>query len=113
MTQTTANGSVVRFPATSWATRLRVEIPDEAGNVGATRAWEPPSLRASELKPGVTARRPQQAGGRRHHPVYGTCRVTSNDAVTRLAEALDAEQEHFREFRLRVISECAWSRCRS
>jgi energy-converting hydrogenase A subunit M len=37
--------------------------------------------------------------------VHGNRPVPSNDVVETLAEALDVEPEHFREYRLRLITE--------
>jgi energy-converting hydrogenase A subunit M len=37
--------------------------------------------------------------------VHGNRPVPSNDVVRTLAEALNVEPEHFREFRLRTITE--------
>src|SRR5581483_6904569 len=39
------------------------------------------------------------------HLVHGNRPVPSNDVIERLARALDVEPEHFREYRLRVITE--------
>ena len=45
------------------------------------------------------------SAGYLNHLVHGNRPVPSNDVVTRLADALDVEPEHFREYRLRVITE--------
>ena len=45
------------------------------------------------------------SAGYLNHLVHGNRPVPSNDVVTTLAEALGVEPEHFREFRLRVITE--------
>ena len=37
--------------------------------------------------------------------MHGNRPVPSNDVVKTLADALDVEPEHFREYRLRVITE--------
>ena len=37
--------------------------------------------------------------------MHGNRPVPSNDVVETLAQALDVEPEHFREYRLRVITE--------
>ena len=45
------------------------------------------------------------SAGYLNHLVHGNRPVPSNDVVRTLAEALGVEPEHFREFRLRVITE--------
>jgi len=45
------------------------------------------------------------SAGYLNHLVHGNRPVPSNDVVETLADALDVEPEHFREYRLRVISE--------
>ena len=45
------------------------------------------------------------SAGYLNHLVHGNRPVPSNTVVERLAEALDVEPEHFREYRLRVITE--------
>jgi transcriptional regulator with XRE-family HTH domain len=45
------------------------------------------------------------SAGYLNHLVHGNRPVPSNDVVQRLAEALDVDPEHFREYRLRVITE--------
>ena len=45
------------------------------------------------------------SAGYLNHLVHGNRPVPSNDVVRTLAEALDVEPEHFREFRLRAITE--------
>jgi transcriptional regulator with XRE-family HTH domain len=45
------------------------------------------------------------SAGYLNHLVHGNRPVPSNDVVTRLADALDVEPEHFREYRLRVIAD--------
>jgi transcriptional regulator with XRE-family HTH domain len=45
------------------------------------------------------------SAGYLNHLVHGNRPVPSNDVIQRLAEALDVEPEHFREYRLRVITE--------
>jgi transcriptional regulator with XRE-family HTH domain len=45
------------------------------------------------------------SAGYLNHLVHGNRPVPSNDVVMRLAEALGVEAEHFREYRLRVITE--------
>src|SRR5947208_4253822 len=45
------------------------------------------------------------SAGYLNHLVHGNRPVPSNDIVRTLAAALDVEPEHFREYRLRVITE--------
>jgi len=58
---------------------------------------------------GVTYRalasRTSLSAGYLNHLVHGNRPVPSNDVVATLAKALDVEPEHFREYRLRVITE--------
>ncbi|MDQ2982787.1 MAG: helix-turn-helix domain-containing protein [Actinomycetota bacterium] len=45
------------------------------------------------------------SAGYLNHLVHGNRPVPSNDVVATLAKALGVEAEHFREYRLRVITE--------
>ena len=45
------------------------------------------------------------SAGYLNHLVHGNRPVPSNDVVQTLADALGVEPEHFREYRLRVITE--------
>ena len=45
------------------------------------------------------------SAGYLNHLVHGNRPVPSNDVIQRLADSLDVEPEHFREYRLRVITE--------
>jgi transcriptional regulator with XRE-family HTH domain len=58
---------------------------------------------------GVTYRaladKTQLSAGYLNHLVHGNRPVPSNDVVQTLASALGVEPEHFREYRLRVITE--------
>ena len=45
------------------------------------------------------------SAGYLNHLVHGNRPVPSNDVIERLAGALGVEAEHFREYRLRVITE--------
>ena len=45
------------------------------------------------------------SAGYLNHLVHGNRPVPSNDVVRTLAEALGVESEHFREYRIRVITE--------
>jgi transcriptional regulator with XRE-family HTH domain len=56
------------------------------------------TYRALAAKTGLSA-------GYLNHLVHGNRPVPSNDVVRTLAEALDVEPEHFREYRVRVITE--------
>jgi transcriptional regulator with XRE-family HTH domain len=56
------------------------------------------TYRALAVKTGLSA-------GYLNHLVHGNRPVPSNDVVETLAKALDVDPEHFREYRLRVITE--------
>src|ERR1044072_6162007 len=56
------------------------------------------TYRALAAKTGLSA-------GYLKHLVHGNRTVPSNDVVEPLAKALDVEAEHFREYRVRVITE--------
>ena len=45
------------------------------------------------------------SAGYLNHLVHGNRPVPSNDVVAALAQALEVEPEHFREYRLRMITE--------
>jgi len=45
------------------------------------------------------------SAGYLNHLVHGNRPVPSNDVIELLAKALDVDPEHFREYRLRVITE--------
>jgi len=51
------------------------------------------------------AERSGLSAGYLNHLVHGNRPVPSNDVVETLAESLGVEPEHFREYRLRVITE--------
>jgi transcriptional regulator with XRE-family HTH domain len=51
------------------------------------------------------AEKTKLSAGYLNHLVHGNRPVPSNDVVETLASALDVEPEHFREYRLRVITE--------
>ena len=51
------------------------------------------------------AAKTQLSAGYLNHLVHGNRPVPSREVVERLARALDVEPEHFREYRLRVITE--------
>jgi len=58
---------------------------------------------------GVTYRglasRTDLSAGYLNHLVHGNRPVPSNDVIERLAGALDVDPDHFREYRLRVITD--------
>jgi transcriptional regulator with XRE-family HTH domain len=56
------------------------------------------TYRALAAKTGLSA-------GYLNHLVHGNRPVPSHDVVETLAEALDVEPEHFREYRVRLITE--------
>ena len=68
-----------------------------------------PTIEALMAEAGVTYRelaaRTGLSAGYLNHLVHGNRPVPSSDVVRTLADALGVEQEHFREFRLRVITE--------
>jgi len=45
------------------------------------------------------------SAGYLNHIVHGNRPVPSNDVLARIASALDVEPEHFREYRIRVITD--------
>lgn len=45
------------------------------------------------------------SAGYLNHLVHGNRPVPSNPVIDRLAEALDTEPDHFREYRMRVIAD--------
>ena len=45
------------------------------------------------------------SAGYLNHIVHGNRPVPSNEVLARIATALDVEPEHFREYRIRVITE--------
>src|SRR4029077_455175 len=67
------------------------------------------TIEALMAEAGVTyrelAHRTGLSAGYLHHLVHGNRPVPSNDVVTALADGLGVEPEHFREFRLRVITD--------
>ena len=68
-----------------------------------------PTVERLMLEGGVTyrglAERTGLSAGYLNHLVHGNRPVPSNDVVERLASSLGVEPEHFREYRLRVITE--------
>src|SRR3954471_10535914 len=45
------------------------------------------------------------SAGYLNHLVHGNRPVPSNEVIKRLADALDVDPDHFREYRLRVVTE--------
>jgi transcriptional regulator with XRE-family HTH domain len=68
-----------------------------------------PTIEALMGEVGVTYRelavRTGLSAGYLNHLVHGNRPVPSNDVVRTLADALGVEPEHFREYRIRVITE--------
>jgi transcriptional regulator with XRE-family HTH domain len=68
-----------------------------------------PAIEALMAEAGVTYRelaaRTGLSAGYLNHLVHGNRPVPSNDVVRTLADALGVEAEHFREFRIRFITE--------
>jgi len=68
-----------------------------------------PTIEALMTEAGVTYRelaaRTGLSAGYLNHLVHGNRPVPSNEVVRTLADALGVEAEHFREFRIRVITE--------
>jgi len=68
-----------------------------------------PTIEALMAEAGVTYRelaaRTGLSAGYLNHLVHGNRPVPSNDVVRTLADALSVEPEHFREYRIRVITE--------
>ena len=68
-----------------------------------------PTIESLMTEAGATYRelaaRTGLSAGYLNHLVHGNRPVPSNDVVRTLAEALGVEAEHFREYRLRVITD--------
>jgi transcriptional regulator with XRE-family HTH domain len=68
-----------------------------------------PTIQALMSERGVTyrqlAERSGLSAGYLNHLVHGNRPVPSDEVITQLAKALRVEPEHFREYRLRVITE--------
>jgi transcriptional regulator with XRE-family HTH domain len=68
-----------------------------------------PTIETLMAESGVTYRelaaRTGLSAGYLNHLVHGNRPVPSNDVVRTLAESLGVDAEHFREFRLRVITD--------
>ena len=68
-----------------------------------------PTIQALMSERGITyrqlAERSGLSAGYLNHLVHGNRPVPSDDVIAQLAKALRVEPEHFREYRLRVITE--------
>ena len=68
-----------------------------------------PTIERLMAETGVTYRsladKTKLSAGYLNHLVHGNRPVPSNGVIDRLADALGVEPEHFREYRLRVITE--------
>ncbi len=68
-----------------------------------------PTIERLMAEEGITYRglgeRTRLSAGYLNHLVHGNRPVPSNDVVEALADALGVEPEHFREYRLRIITE--------
>jgi transcriptional regulator with XRE-family HTH domain len=68
-----------------------------------------PTVERLMLETGTTYRgladKADLSAGYLNHIVHGNRPVPSNDVIDRLAAALSVEPEHFREYRIRVITE--------
>ena len=68
-----------------------------------------PTIQRLMAETGVTyralAEKTQLSAGYLNHLVHGNRPVPANEVVERLAAALGVEPEHFREYRVRVITE--------
>jgi transcriptional regulator with XRE-family HTH domain len=68
-----------------------------------------PTIQALMAERGITyrqlAERSGLSAGYLNHLVHGNRPVPSDDVIAQLAKALRVEPEHFREYRLRVITE--------
>ena len=68
-----------------------------------------PTIERLMTETGATYRgladRADLSAGYLNHIVHGNRPVPSNDMIERIAESLGVEAEHFREYRIRVITE--------
>jgi transcriptional regulator with XRE-family HTH domain len=68
-----------------------------------------PTIERLMLESGITYRgladKSDLSAGYLNHIVHGNRPVPSNDVIERIAESLGVEAEHFREYRIRVITE--------
>ena len=79
------------------------------GETALQRGAVRPHGRAADDRDGTTyralAEKTELSAGYLNHLVHGNRPVPSNEVIARLARALKVEPEHFREYRLRVITE--------
>ena len=68
-----------------------------------------PTIERLMVETGTTYRgladRAELSAGYLNHIVHGNRPVPSNDVIARIATALEVEPEHFREYRIRGITE--------
>ena len=68
-----------------------------------------PTIERLMIETGTTYRgladKADHSAGYLNHIVHGNRPVPSNDVIARIAEALGVEAEHFREYRIRVITD--------
>jgi len=68
-----------------------------------------PTIERLMLETGTTYRgladKTDLSAGYLNHIVHGNRPVPSNDVIARIANSLGVEDEHFREYRIRVITE--------
>ena len=68
-----------------------------------------PTIERLMTETGTTYRgladRADLSAGYLNHIVHGNRPVPSNDVITRIADSLGVEAEHFREYRIRVITD--------
>ena len=68
-----------------------------------------PTIESLMAETGVTyralAEKTDLSAGYLNHIVHGNRPVPSNDVIARIAESLGVEPEHFREYRIRVITD--------
>ena len=68
-----------------------------------------PTIERLMIETGTTYRgladKADLSAGYLNHIVHGNRPVPSNDVIARIAKALGVEAEHFREYRIRVITE--------
>ena len=68
-----------------------------------------PTIERLMIETGTTYRglgdKADLSAGYLNHIVHGNRPVPSNEVIARIAEALGVEAEHFREYRIRVITE--------
>jgi transcriptional regulator with XRE-family HTH domain len=68
-----------------------------------------PTIERLMMETGTTYRgladKADLSAGYLNHIVHGNRPVPSNDVLARIASALEVEPEHFREYRIRVITE--------